>query len=546
MNLSLFKKYKFFLISLVIFFTPYIEFINFNFTNIDSFVVKTLIYTIFFFTILSFIISYISKKKFNKKFSEVFYLCSLIIYLFFNYDKLKVANTFLLKNTSYHFMGELSIMLVFLISVAMIVFFNKIKRSWFINFLNTYIVLFFIFNLFNFFSLQKEQQKNKIEDPKIFSDLKYFTKDEVKEILSNKNNKNIYYIIMDGAASLNVYNDHIKKINLEKIISDFKEDNFTYIHNVDSSYDSTEWTLSQIINLSYFKDKNNLQNSIIQERYPEIFRRFSESPLGKTLDEINYNFYWLGHGRLGCSSYNTSLCFPNKKGVDTLKRLLSSNKVNPINQNYVLMNFLQKTPYLDFQHKFFFLGKSARESILFENDALNNYMKFSPKLKKEKKKHFTFIHAELPRLFYLPVYNPLAYNEDCSMLLHSKEEIKELKRKSIMSNTTVWRTYEFTKPLYEKNYQCMLKRIKEFTKFINQFDPDAMIVIQSDHGTHDAPKLLDDQGEYLNKIFTLVKISNECEDNLSNKIDNINAIRLLLSCATNQKFKPLKNAKPTG
>ena len=67
-----------------------------------------------------------------------------------------------------------------------------------------------------------------------------------------------------------------------------------------------------------------------------------------------------------------------------------------------------------------------------------------------------------------------------------------------------------------------------------------MIIIQSDHGTHDAPKLLDDQGEYLYKVFTLVKISNECEDNLSNKLDNINAIRLLLSCATNQIFRPLE------
>ena len=81
MNLSL-VKYKFFLISLVVFFTPYIEFVNFNFNSIDSFVIKTLIYTIFFFIILSFIISYISKKKFNKKFFEVFYLCSLVIYFF--------------------------------------------------------------------------------------------------------------------------------------------------------------------------------------------------------------------------------------------------------------------------------------------------------------------------------------------------------------------------------------------------------------------------------------------------------------------------------
>jgi hypothetical protein len=126
------------------------------------------------------------------------------------------------------------------------------------------------------------------------------------------------------------------------------------------------------------------------------------------------------------------------------------------------------------------------------------------------------------------------------MLIHSKEVIKDLKRKSITLTTPEWRTNEFTKPLYEKNYQCMLKRIKKFTKFINQFDPDAMIVIQADHGTLNNPKLLDDQGKNLNKIFTLVKVSNECEGNLSNKIDNINAMRLLLSCATNQKFKPIE------
>ena len=211
MNSSLLTKYKFFLISLIIFFTPYIEFINFNFTNVDLFVVKTLIYTIFFFTTLSFIISYISKKNFNKNFFEIFYLCSLIIFFLFNYDKLKIVSSYLLKNTTYNFMGELSIIIIILISLITIIFFNKIKKSWFINFLNTYIIFFFILNIFNFFSLLNEQKKNKIENPKIFSDLKYFANDEVEEILTNKNNKNIYYIIMDAAISLNVYNDRIKK-----------------------------------------------------------------------------------------------------------------------------------------------------------------------------------------------------------------------------------------------------------------------------------------------------------------------------------------------
>ena len=63
-----------------------------------------------------------------------------------------------------------------------------------------------------------------------------------------------------------------------------------------------------------------------------------------------------------------------------------------------------------------------------------------------------------------------------------------------------------------------LKRVKEFIKFVNIFDPDAMVVIQADHGL---PWLTDINGNQLDKVFTLIKISNECEDHLLNKIDNI-------------------------
>ena len=41
-------------------------------------------------------------------------------------------------------------------------------------------------------------------------------------------------------------------------------------------------------------------------------------------------------------------------------------------------------------------------------------------------------------------------------------------------------------------------------------------------------------------IFTLVKVSKKCDRYLSNQIDNVNAIRLLLSCATDQKVKLLE------
>ena len=77
----------------------------------------------------------------------------------------------------------------------------------------------------------------------------------------------------------------------------------------------------------------------------------------------------------------------------------------------------------------------------------------------------------------------------------------------------------------------MLKRVDEFIRFINVFDSDAEVIIQADHG-------ITDQKFPLTKIFTLVK-TNNCGDYISNQIDNINAIRFLLSCATDQKVKLL-------
>ena len=69
-------------------------------------------------------------------------------------------------------------------------------------------------------------------------------------------------------------------------------------------------------------------------------------------------------------------------------------------------------------------------------------------------------------------------------------------------------------------------------KFINLFDPDAEVIIQADHG-------ISKQDFPSTKILTLFKTNKNCENNISNNIDNINAIRFLLSCATNQNVKLL-------
>ena len=41
-------------------------------------------------------------------------------------------------------------------------------------------------------------------------------------------------------------------------------------------------------------------------------------------------------------------------------------------------------------------------------------------------------------------------------------------------------------------------------------------------------------------ILNIIKVSNHCKDFINSEIDNVNAIRFLLSCATNQVPKVLK------
>ena len=187
---------------------------------------------------------------------------------------------------------------------------------------------------------------------------------------------------------------------------------------------------------------------------------------------------------------------------------------------------MQKTPIIDFNNKIFLGLKtkySAKEIAHLENDAVQKFMKSSHKLKKNNKNFFVFVHAIMPHGYAVPKNDPLIYSEDCSMKVLSKKEAKELTKDFLY--------FGGARTGYETNYLCMLKRVDEFIRFINVFDSDAEVIIQADHG-------ITDQKFPLTKIFTLVK-TNNCGDYISNQIDNINAIRFLLSCATEQKVRLL-------
>ena len=73
----------------------------------------------------------------------------------------------------------------------------------------------------------------------------------------------------------------------------------------------------------------------------------------------------------------------------------------------------------------------------------------------------------------------------------------------------------------------LLKKGKTIISLINNLDPNGVVIITADHG-------INIKG-LSNDIFFLSKVDKKCENKISNQIDQINAIRLAISCATNQE-----------
>ena len=105
MNKKILLKYRFILIAPVCFIIPYLEFVNFNSESLDHTLLKTLNNTTVLLIFFTFLFSFFFSFFFKKKTFDIFFLFSLLIFVFFNYDKIKFIVNFLLKNTEHYFIG---------------------------------------------------------------------------------------------------------------------------------------------------------------------------------------------------------------------------------------------------------------------------------------------------------------------------------------------------------------------------------------------------------------------------------------------------------
>ncbi len=484
---------------LVILFLPFIEFINTNFFEFTGEVFLHFVFYSILILIIIFLSIFFIKFLFKNRNENFKNYLSLIIYLQFKFSLVKNF----LSDAKINYDGEISLILILVLTVLITYLYSQEVIK---NFIKIYFLFYFVFIIFSIlagFSSEISSKNYRLSEDKAF-----FNKSEINNITEKRN---IYFIIADGMTSLQNFKN-IYDVDTEDF-KDFAELNKFNYYDGSPAYTNTVFNFTSTLNLDYIineKDEAFLDRS---KMYPYVMRPnlIDKYLLIKTLKNLNYKIVWEGSPHPGtCLQYNLDLCIGNDKP----KKI--NNSIQKLKFNsYILQSFLSATPIVSIISRMGFY--KLFENIYSEhkeNDALGNFVKKVENYDLYSYPHFFLIHHMSP-------HDPWVFNSDCSY------------RKHEVTNKTYPIGYSYA-------YNCVLKRIKNFVNFINKNDPEAIVIIQGDHG-HDFGT--NSKEIYFNssKTFNLIKLGKKCDNlDLKGKLDMVNSIRLALSCATGQKLKLVK------
>jgi hypothetical protein len=480
-----FLLFSFFLI------IPFLDFISYNLITkieynelqINFLTIKRLSIIYFFFILIFFLILSIFKYLKKNLFYTSLYFTSIYV-LIFNYSYLKkiITEVFLVNYPSLIKIDSyISLIFIFIIIIS-IKFILKKKKIFFTRFLILFFFISIFFELFNiFFSKELQLMTKKIE----------FKNEKI--IFDGKKRNNIYYFILDAMPNTDDF-DKSFDYNSRQFLKELENNNFFEVKNSQGRYGGTNYIIGSILNLKNF-DNDLISNNKISNKnlYPSALRKNHQSNLEYNLNQLNYNFKWIGNYHMDCWSYNSNYC------VDEL-----SFKKNLI-FNYETKNFLDKTPLFPILSKIFNkIGfKIEQKYAYLENDSLGKFLNYLNNNQIKKENYFFFIHD-------LKTHWPYLSDENCNFkFFEGRENLEGIK------NTII----------------CSRNQILQISKTISKKDPNAVVIFQSDHNWELSYSDETKYGKRKN-FFNIIRLNYYCRNIISKFNTHIRSINLALKCAT--------------
>ncbi len=325
------------------------------------------------------------------------------------------------------------------------------------------------------------------------------------------NKKNIYFIIMDEMISLDLA-EHMEIVKEEKEIERFKKLNLNYIPDTISSYSGTHYTITSILKMDNILNKE--QKIKTGGLYPAILNQTKVNvPLVDFLNTKGYDFYFVGNYAHTCNEFAEQnwRCISKSDYRNFLKLF-------KVIYYYFSFNLLEIFDYRSFIKKFF------TDYDIFYEGGQRNLKYFLNEIKQNNellnsRNNFFMIHQLSP-------HTPFTVDENCNEVSYKQFGGK---------------LYEEVYEGYKASYKCVLKEIKQFMRYVNENDPDSVVVIQGDHGTYisDRPQLTFDKKFFRAKIFNAIYAPLECKEIILSSNTSINSIRFALNCVFDSNFEYL-------
>ena len=105
---------------------------------------------------------------------------------------------------------------------------------------------------------------------------------------------------------LNDFEDFYK-INLQNYLLNYEKNDFNYIHNTESLHSSTTYSVSSM----FYLDNISVESKNIP--FPVVMRSKIKPDLIYNLDNLGYDFKWIGNFFAYCPKYNLKYCLDKKK-----------------------------------------------------------------------------------------------------------------------------------------------------------------------------------------------------------------------------------------
>ncbi len=473
---------------LIVFLLPFIDFIKSNTNEIEIIIGKSFYFLIFGVAFIMLLFAYILNlflKKYN--FIEMLLLVSVIFWLMFkhNFLNLLLKKTFsLFSFVNEEYSSEISLLILLILSIYFSILIIK-KNIFFKRFMYIFFFLSFFVSLFQIIYINK--------GPEIASTTKVNSINFPDKL--NIKKQNIYFFILDGMQPVKEFEKHYK-IDLQNFINTVENKEYKYIHNTINLYDNTTHGLSAVFYLDeiFTEDKKLKEERKIL--FPTLLRINKQSDLINNLDNLGYDFKWLGNFFAYCPKFNIRYCLNKDQ--------------NPIIDKYLYINFFRQSPLIQVVINFGYIFNFDFNKYFFFklNDGIGrliNYLELNNNIKKPT---FYFIHHMSPHWPYITDAN-------CSYKSYQGEK-----------------NYDG----YKSAYLCNLKKIKQTINFLDKFDPNSTVIFQSDHNW------LMSNNKYEKKlIFNLLKLNNECNIEKNINLHNVNVLRLVFSCMTGNEPNYIKN-----